>query len=374
MSDKPGRTTIRAANEVRTRDALTTKPRRGATIVLIAIVMTILIMFGGFGIDFARMYSYQAQLKVLTDASALSAMIEKGRNGTLADAQARAVALKDSNRVNGPNVATFGDTNVVPGVWNFTNKTFTAGAWNTANAVRTRARYTASWTLARIFGVTTRTLTQETIAAVGSQASNSCLKPFAIPYGALLPRVGQPSTNITYNLTAADIASLGTGTAITWAMQDDLAATSPPGSFAMAGFDPTYSTMTKNAYLDSIIPPGCLSDQVKIGDSIPAITGVSQGLVLPPLHELCLGWQNANDQKWNCDPQVTFQVPVYDQVYSSGSNGKYRVKYIAGFKMTAVDMSGNKNNISGFLTISPPQSGGSFSPYPGMVPMAVIVQ
>jgi len=348
--------------------------RRGATLVLIAIVMTVLVMFGGIGIDFGRMYTFNAQLKVLADAASLAAAIELRNGGTEANGDVRALALKPSNTVDGGQIAIMDDTNVTPGNWDFDARTFTPGSWAGANAIRARTRYDASWTLARIFGVTTKMLVQESVAALGGQVVSSCLKPFALPYGALLPRVGQASSNLSYELTAADIATLTNGTPITWQMVDDLPANTPPGSFSMVGFDPTYSSMSKNAYLDSILPSGCTSDPVSVGDSIPAITGVSQGLVLPGLRELCPGARNQNDQAWTCSTPVTFQVPVYDEVYGSGNNGEYRIKYIAGYRMTAVDFTRNRNNITGFITSFGAQSGGGFSPFPGPVKVAAIVQ
>src|SRR5215218_9171905 len=55
--------------------------RRGATIVIVAVCMVMLIGMVGVGVDFARMYAFKTQLKTVTDAAAMAGAIELGRPG-----------------------------------------------------------------------------------------------------------------------------------------------------------------------------------------------------------------------------------------------------------------------------------------------------
>ena len=46
--------------------------RRGATIVLVAILMTVIIGFAGVAIDLSRLYVMRAQLQTTADATAIA--------------------------------------------------------------------------------------------------------------------------------------------------------------------------------------------------------------------------------------------------------------------------------------------------------------
>ncbi len=348
---------------------------------MVAIMSTAIFMFAGIGIDFARMFTYANQLKVLTDAAALSAITDLKAGQSEANARGRAIALREKNRVDGNGMATIADADVEPGVWTFGSgcspACFTPSDWVDARAVRVTARYDASWILARIFGATTRSLTQRSVAALGGQVASSCLKPFAIPYGALLTRVGRLPTDLGHTLTAAEVAMLESNPAPIWFDMNVGGAANIPGQFGWVGFPPGIGN-NKNAYLGSVIPPGCQASPAAVGNILPAING-SMNSVTSELGQLCPGTGDSRERI--CTPAPSFEVPIYDLAVSTGNNDNvggtkvgYRVKYIGAFTLTETDLKGSNSRIRGRLTSLNGGSSGGFSSFPGPVQTAALVQ
>ena len=200
--------------------------RRGATIVLVAMLITVLIGVAGIAIDFARMYEYRNELQTVADAAATAGAIEilhPNRAGTV---QSIAVTYGDSNRVEGQQarVAT-GD--VQCGKWNFSAPPpngLPVSACGDAlvdpavNAVQAVAHDTAAYTLAQIFGKQRQWLQASAIAAVGYVDATTCLRPWAVSYQTMLDSLfpAAPPSALTYSLNAQDVRSLQqNGTSIT---------------------------------------------------------------------------------------------------------------------------------------------------------------
>ena len=55
--------------------------RSGATLVLVAILMTVIIGFAGIAIDASRLYVMRAQLQTTADASAIAGIVESRTSG-----------------------------------------------------------------------------------------------------------------------------------------------------------------------------------------------------------------------------------------------------------------------------------------------------
>src|SRR6185312_1152993 len=185
--------------------------RRGATIVLVAILMTVIIGFAGAAIDLSRLYVMRAQLQTTADATAVAGIVEvKDKRAT--NAPTAALAYLPLNTVE-RQTATMTTSNVEGGSWDFATNTFTPlASWTdpALNAVRTTATYTAAYTLARVFGVTTKIVQARAVAALGFVGSTDCLRPWAVSYQTLLNALYPPagSKDPSYNLTAQDIQTL----------------------------------------------------------------------------------------------------------------------------------------------------------------------
>jgi Flp pilus assembly protein TadG len=346
------------------------RPRRGATIVLVAILLTVLVGLAGFAIDFARMYAFKAQLKVLSDAAALSAVTDLKFGASVDDARTRAVNLRISNVVENT-LADITADDIEPGQWNA--NVFTVTSWTDANAVRATARHQANWTLARIFGVQSQALAEASIAALGSYVSSACLAPFAIPYSSLLERIGKSAENpLTYQLSDEDIATLSgsTGDFTLSEGGDPLA----PGSFTLVNFtDGNGNKKTvEEALLD--ILDGCTSGTfVSVGDWIDGVPGSG-------------GWQG-NQQVWrdvcggnnqlnNCTRRL--QIPIVNQVNGDpGTNAEFLVNYLGAMQLQRIELpNGNANpgKIHGRFSLDVGGGGAGFTPFPGPVQGIALVR
>src|SRR6185437_11257051 len=168
--------------------------RRGATLVLVAILMTVIIGFAGIAIDASRLYVMRAQLQTTADASAIAGIVEvKDKRPT--NAPTAALSYVPLNTVERQS-ATMSASDVEGGSWDFTTNTFTPlASWTdpALNAVRTTATYQGAYTLARIFGVTTKTVQARAVGALGFVSNTSCLRPWAVSYQTLLDVLYPPA-------------------------------------------------------------------------------------------------------------------------------------------------------------------------------------
>lgn len=360
--------------------------RRGATMVLVAVTATVLFMFGGFGIDFGRMYTFVAQLKTLTDAAAHAAAIELRNAGNQADATSRALALKQNNRVDGQSLALMEDTNITPGNWNYATRTFVPGPWATASAVRARARYQANWTLARVFGVTNRLLMQESVAALGSVSSSSCLKPWAVPYSNLLVTLGRQPTDTAYRLSAADVNTLRNNqTPIKFKISSGntdngggtVGGTIISGNYYAVKYGPVQFADGRagnpvsggNVYRNNIADPGCsATGSASVGDWLDMENGNMIGPTGQGMRGFC-GVNGNGNNGFSCSEEIV--MPIWSQRTTGNGSAWVRILYIASFRLTGYD---RDDNVLGYLTALSAGTNGGFQPVPGPVSAAALVQ
>ncbi len=368
--------------KARSSDKRTQQQRRGATLVFVAVLMTVVMMFAGIGIDFSRMYTYKAQLKVLADAAALSGLTDLKNGVAEATAKTRAVGFKSNNKVNNQ-VAVLDATDIVPVQYNFANGTWAVSSWASANGVLATPRYTADWTLARVFGVSTRTLRDSSIAAiVGSYTSSACMVPIAIPYSNLLRAINPANVDTSRTLTPADIAILAanntqiqlTGT------QNGSGDMLSPGWFSLINFGD--GNGNKKDVAASLIDAlnGCtVGNSVSVGDWIDVVTGGGgwNGKPNDDLWEDLCDSSNANKNKQLENCQRTIQIPVVNAWNgNSGTGAAWQIEYIAAIKLTKIvppTGAAKPAEVWGYFTTD--KSGGSnFSPFPGPVQASSLVK
>jgi Flp pilus assembly protein TadG len=347
--------------------------RRGATLVLVAIMMVMLVGIGGIAIDYSRMYVYQSQLQNAADAGAHSGAVDV-MNGHTLTAQATAVTTANLNPVDEAGAVVASD--VVPGTWDYTTHAFTAGAWATATAVKATSRYSANYTLGRIFGGTSLDLTKVAIAALGYRSKSACLKPFGVSYRALLDALpGGSALPITHDLTTAEVTTLSQ-------MQY------PNDSLALLVGTPTQVTNGNIAqvnvgsslnYNKLVQDTGCESGNIGPGDTIPADPGAGSGQTSTPLKKFCQdagGTSPAGSQDFTCTGQPPVELVIYDQIVSLGGGGNgantgYVVKYVGVFHIDGFHGGGKapEQVVGTFGTLN--NGGGGFSTKPGLIGKAV---
>jgi hypothetical protein len=160
----------------------TSRERRGATLVLVAVMMVVIMGFAAFAIDLGQLYAYQSELQRSADAAALAGAVELTKVG-YDTADRVATAYADSNSVEGSPPRTI---EVNFGTWDQATQVFTAGAASdAANALQVNLSGGPAnpiFAFAGDYGAITIY-----VSAVGWAAptipTHDCIKPFAVRYG-----------------------------------------------------------------------------------------------------------------------------------------------------------------------------------------------
>ncbi len=164
------------------------RSRRGAVLVMVALLLTALLGFGAFAVDLTQVMAHRSELQRSADAAALAGVV-KLMSARPDSAYAEAVSYSALNTV-------MGDTaryTVEYGTWSGTSfKVHTCsptcgtdGAFQN-DAIRVRLTSTSPSIFAQVLGVDSTAVKAEAIAWVSPNVElTDCAKPFAIPYQAL---------------------------------------------------------------------------------------------------------------------------------------------------------------------------------------------
>jgi hypothetical protein len=356
--------------------------------ILVAVGITMLFGIAAMAIDFSRMYTFIAQLRFLTDATALSVTSDLKRGGvTQSTATDRALALRTSNRVNGTVLSDsgMGSADIEPGVWNIASQSFTGTTWSAATAVRTTARYDAPWSLSRVFGTTAaRRLTQVTVASLGSVNTSSCLKPWGVPYSNILVTLGRSATDTAYRLTAADVATLRDNqTSIAFKVSSStsnaggavIGSNTINGNYYAVRYPPVqYANGTAgnpasgaNNYRDGVADLSCssASGTASVGDWLDLESGNMVGPTKQGMSTLC-GQSGAN---FSCSQDIV--VPIWNARSSASASAWVQVLYLGAFRLTAYQ----NGSVIGYLkTLSASPGSGGGTPTPGLILTGMLVK
>ncbi len=153
--------------------------RRGATLVLVALLIVALGCFAALGVDFARAYAGANELQTGADASALAGAKQLQRNPTFVGTQlTQATAVAGTNNAFGSAI-TLANGDVEVGFFDPATGDFSAGGGVT-NAVRTGAQRQTALRLGGLFNISSLTPRRRGVAWIGNQASRDCIKPWGI--------------------------------------------------------------------------------------------------------------------------------------------------------------------------------------------------
>lgn len=364
----------------------TIRVRHGATLVLVAFLVTVLTGVTALAVDVSRVYTIRAQLKVVTDAAALSAVTDLGRAvGDKSVADARALLLRRTNLVEQRSLtdAEMQGADLEAGQWDPALRRFLPSSWSSANAVRATARFTTPWLLARVFGVSRKQLTSTSIAALGSTVRSRCFKPWAIPYTNLLATLGRSPTDTSYRLSAADIATLRENrTPVAFKISSKtengdsgvVGSTPIGGNYYAVRFPPVQLAdgtpgaplNGASSYRSAIADPSCvLTGTAAVGDWLDIEQGNMTGPTLQGVRELCGG----SGQTFDCD--VNIDVPIWNQRSSTSGNTWVQILYVGAFKLTRFD----RGTVTGrLLSLAQSGTGQGFTPFPGPITTSALVE
>ena len=313
--------------------------RRGATLVLVAILMTVLIGFSGIAIDASRLYVMRAQLQTTADAAAIAGIVEVN-NERPTNATTIALQYVPKNLVE-QTAATVNAADVEPGYWNFATNVFTPlASWTdpAVGAVRVTARYPGAYTFARIFGATGQTVTARAVGAIGYVSTSDCLRPFAVSYQTLVDKLYPPAgtKNSSYSLTPQDIETLAAmsypNNAITLLQGN----ANPLANGNIAQVQVNNPWNGNNAYRDAIT--GCSNLDIGPGTILHGDPGNGGGQTKNSLKAFCDangGTTSQGAQTFSCNGQPKVKLAMWDQTNgASGANLTVRVKYVGVFAIT----------------------------------------
>ena len=178
--------------------------RRGAFVVIAAILFLGMVGVSAIAIDFSRLWTLRNELQTSADASAMGGALQLigARNRAQADSAARVFAA--NNRAMGRAVVV---DSVQLGRWNDSTRVFSLGA-TPNDAVRVVVADTMSGLLMSAFGIAKPRLKARAVGWAGAPvATSGCVKPWAIPYEFLMYAInlqrGISPANSNANLTRA---------------------------------------------------------------------------------------------------------------------------------------------------------------------------
>lgn len=356
--------------------------RRGAIAVMAAMLAAVFMMLGAVSVDYGRMQYFRTQLRTAADAAAHSgAVIFTLTNGDMTKSRDSAKATGNLDLVAGvsPNIQ---NADIKFGDWDDDAHTLdTIPPMLQIDAIKVTARYNANFLLSRFFGRPGGQLKVTSVAWTGGSVVNaSCLKPWAIPYSALLGALPHNPADVGYDLTPEDVQAIRT-TSEAAPIKIDLGSGNiewtggqyagqdvhmyNPGSFGHLDLDPSIPR-----YEDEI--SGCASNSIEVGAGIDlqTQTGQSAGQTRQGVQALCQAngsYVNLGGNDFGCN------YPVKAAIWSTttggpGNNTMFTVKYIGGFVITGYQHPGwLAGYFTGFETI------GNVSSAPGPVKRIILV-
>jgi Flp pilus assembly protein TadG len=352
------------------------KNRRGATLVLFALSMTVVLGFTAMAVDLSQMGAYRSELQRAADAGAHAGAIQLTKS-RYDSAAAIAISFATSNVV-------FGSAPTVDlveyGTWNNTTGTFTvicstgvtcsAATVKPADAIRVTIHGSGTNYFAGILGFFGFTITTKAVGwAAPTVATSGCVKPFAAPYQMLtvalnrargLPDTYDPSR---FPLEQADLDMIRDNpTALTVCLKEGAtgtkctiaeAGTSYPGNFQAVYLEPGNA-----ATYEPNIGSGCFS--AGPGDALDVLTGNRAGPTSQGTTEWC-----ANFAAGSC----VMKSALYDALApvgtvatdgqtctksteaANGSGWCYVIKMIGSFVVTnVIDRGPGDATIIGYFT------------------------
>ncbi len=184
------------------------RERKGATIVVVTLLLTVLLAMMAVAIDLSRMYVGRAELQTAADATAHMGAVQLARGWNV---ESRMSVFAPRNVALGAPMSGSPDsTEVHTGYWIPATRTFQITAPSPAppgvNAVRAITKRSTRWTFGGALGLQfTPVINDTAVAFVGSLTTGTCVKPWSMPFGLvtrLLPGSPAPAG---YTLSQSDV-------------------------------------------------------------------------------------------------------------------------------------------------------------------------
>ncbi len=156
------------------------KSRRGATMVLVAVLIVVMGGMAAFAVDLARIYNGVNEMQTGADAAALAGALRLQRVPGFSPVTQTQAFASGNTAFGTPLSIASGD--VEPGLWDPTNSSFTTPvAWTVANAVRVTARRTPALAFGGVMARSNVTATRSAVAWIANQSAKDCVMPWGFP-------------------------------------------------------------------------------------------------------------------------------------------------------------------------------------------------
>ena len=176
------------------------KARRGATLVMVAVLFVLVGGMAAFAVDLARIYSGVNEMQTGADAGAMAGAVKlQDAPGLSPVSVVQSFATANSAFGSAISLAA-GD--IEGGIWNDSAKTFTNTAWAAANAVRVTSRTTPSLAFGRLMSRTSLNANRSATAWIANQATRDCIKPWGVPLSQVTTLLGGLSINTQAGVNA----------------------------------------------------------------------------------------------------------------------------------------------------------------------------
>lgn len=192
--------------------------RRGATIVLVTVLMVPLLGMGALALDLGWWQVGATEVQNAADAAALAGARALQVDPTNAATKVSQYA-QDAGEVNKAfgTVVDVLPADIEPIFYTPSSNTIAVqGDWTTANAVRVTVRKSAPMIFGKVSGmITPPTIVRSAVAWIANINNGTCIKPWALPYQSLYDRVaaitgiGASTASPRPNLTQTQMTELG---------------------------------------------------------------------------------------------------------------------------------------------------------------------
>jgi hypothetical protein len=321
-------------------------PRRGATLLLAALLMVLLLAVVAFAVDIGRIVLVRTQLQVAADSAALAAASEV--TDSLADRVAIAQRYADAHRAGGTAVK-LNAADVVFGVWDYQDRTYTASD-SLVNAIQVTARRDKSsggrvpLLFGRVLGTSSSAVSAEAIAVIpdnflGFRTPPSPgiqpILPFALDkatWDALL--AGSGSDALGWDPESKQVTAQADGTPEAKLFPIETGSGGNCGTVDIANDDNSTDTLVRQ-----ILGGISADDLAQYGGKLSLdFHGELQLMGNPGISA------GVKDEIATIVGQTRI-IPIFSNVVDNGNNATYTIVQFAGIRILAVRLTGSDKGV-----------------------------
>lgn len=267
----------------------TGRPRRGATLVFVAVFALALVAMAAFAIDLSRLYVGTNELQTGADAAALRGALQLQYEPGQSPASVTTSFATSNQALNQP--VSLANADVTPVFWDPAGspKATILNAWTNANAVQVSASRTTGLLFGRLLSAVSPTPQRKSIAWVANVTRVSCPTPWGFPLISLNEHLYPSGGGLNYTVTTTMFADLDSALKSTNGPQSLTMIFWPPSQLTnsgpqlpkQTGTDSAFYALASNVneYADQIAAPqsNCYNSNVAIGQTEASGVFTGQG-------------------------------------------------------------------------------------------------